>query len=149
MLSATRNLDAKRTLGRKEFLLMEELFTILWKLSTLGWLGGALAKGALVLFIGIIGSVWNLVGFLTNQEHSLGWLGGALAKGALLLFIGIIGSVWNLVGFLTSQEHSRESYIMFIYKSIFKNTQGDSPSFSSLPQMCRGVQTSLGPSRSF
>ena len=93
--------------------------------------------------------MWNLVGFLTSQEHSLGWLGGALAKGSLLLFIGIIGSVWNLVGFLKSQEHSRESYIIFIYKSIFKNTQRDSPIFSSLSQMCRGVWTSLGPSRSF
>ena len=42
--------------------------------SSLAWLGsdlgGALAKWGPHLFIGTNGTIWNLGGFLTNQEYS-------------------------------------------------------------------------------
>ena len=43
--------------------------------SSLAWLesdlGGALAKRGFHLFIGTNGILWNLGGFLTNQEYSI------------------------------------------------------------------------------
>ena len=42
--------------------------------NSLAWLGsdlgGALAKSGPHLFIGINGTIWNLGGFITNQEDS-------------------------------------------------------------------------------